>query len=400
MNGRTADLLVLGGGPAGATLAALAASAGARVVLVERDRFPRDKVCGEFLAPEGVAVVERLGLLPALTPGTPRMDTCLLSDRRGRSIQTPLPDLPAVGREALGLSRARLDHALLQHAARCGVEVRERCEASAPLIEDGRMTGAAVRAVGSGATARPLRATIVAAADGRRSILRSLLPRSAGDPTRTSPRSRFGLKVHLRGDAALLDRRVELHLFDGGYVGLAPVDGDRINVCLVTTVRALHACGGSPDRLLRERVASNPLVAARLAGSEPCGPWHAVGPLRFGPRAAVVAGGIAVGDAAGTIDPFSGEGMSNALLGAELAAPWALRAIERGAVAPEIARGWTRDWARSFGSVTRGVRRLGGLFEHAWLGGPALSVLRAVGRSGLLAALVEKTRTGAVIRPV
>ena len=79
------ELLVTGGGPAGAAIAALAAARGVRTLLIEKDRFPRDKVCGEFLSAEGCAVLARLGLLPALTAaGAMPMDACLLADAKGR----------------------------------------------------------------------------------------------------------------------------------------------------------------------------------------------------------------------------------------------------------------------------------------------------------------------------
>ena len=85
------DVLVIGGGPAGATISALAAKQGARSMLVEKERFPRDKVCGEFLSAEGCAVVSRLGLMPDLIArGAVPIDGCLLADGNGRSVESPL----------------------------------------------------------------------------------------------------------------------------------------------------------------------------------------------------------------------------------------------------------------------------------------------------------------------
>jgi len=137
------DLLVVGGGPAASALAATAAARGARVVLLDRERFPRDKVCAEFLSAEGCAVLARLGLLDRLrAAGAVPMRACLLADARGRAVTSHLPDLPGAGREALGISRNVINETLLRHAASPGVDVREGEAATAPIDEDGRVRGA------------------------------------------------------------------------------------------------------------------------------------------------------------------------------------------------------------------------------------------------------------------
>lgn len=375
MSGRP-DVLVLGGGPAGAATAALCASAGARTLLLERERFPRDKVCGEFLSPEGVGALRRLGILAALCGGRPpAMDEAILSDRDGRRSSSPLPEIPGAGRAGLGLSRSRMDAAILEEAARRGVEVRERCEAVEPILDRGRVSGARLR------SGESLLAGVVVAADGRRSIVQRALAPGAGDPRRTTPRSWYGFKAHFsRGRAA--SAAIELHLFDGGYAGIGAVEDDRDNLCFLATVGTLRACAGSPERILVERILRNPAARARLSGSRRCSPWKSVGPLRFGARRPVLSGAFLVGDAAGTIDPFTGEGMSHALTGAEALVPFLLRGD---------AEGWEREWRRRFGAPTRRNRAIGLLFERPRLGGAAL---RAIGSGALLRRLVAASRTG------
>src|SRR6185503_20043509 len=111
----------------------------------------------------------------------------------------------------------------------------------------------------------------------------------AGDPRRTTRDSWVGLKVHLRGGTAPRGR-VDLHLFDGGYAGIAPVEGDRMILCLLVRVKALRACGGSPERVLRERIVANPAARRALEGAEIAGAWKSVGPLRFGVRRRMIGG--------------------------------------------------------------------------------------------------------------
>ena len=388
------DLLVIGGGPAGCCIATLAARQGAKVTLLERSVFPRDKVCGEFVSAEGVEILRRLGVLGELeAAGAIWIDACRVTDPRGRALDAALPELKGAGRRALGVSRSLLDDTLLRLAASSGVRIRGRCEAVNPLLEDGRVSGLHVRSVGGATAVETLRATLVVAADGRRSVLaRRLHPRS-GDLRRSGPRSWFGLKVHLSTPPERLEGRVELHLFDGGYAGLSAVEGRRINLCLMTTVRALRACGGRPELLVAQRLLNNPAAREAIGSGEPCGRWKSVGPLRWGVRRASSSGALFVGDAAGTLDPFCGEGISNALRGAELAFPFAMQAMARGGLSRELARGYRWRWSRALGPVTRRVRLLGSLLERPSLATPVLGLLRGAAH-GWTPRLVAATRTG------
>jgi flavin-dependent dehydrogenase len=388
------DLLVLGGGPAGASLALLARRAGLNVTLLERAAFPRDKVCGEFVSAEGCAVLGRLGVLePLLADGATWMTACRISDRRGRTLDIPLPHSAPHG-AALGVTRKRMDATILNAARDAGVRVFERWEALAPVTADdssGTVVGMTAREVGSDSV-REFRAPIVAGAGGRRSVLSRLYHPALGDPTTSGPDAWFGLKVHLAGDARLPDR-VELHVFDGGYVGLGRVEDGRINLCLMITVGALRDCGGSPDVVLNRRVLANPAVAEAIGTSRACTPWKSVGPLRFGPRRATAAGAVLVGDAAGTIDPFCGEGMSHALMASELALPYVLQAAARGGLDTTLATAYQRDWDHAFVPVTRRVRRLGRVLESPAIATAALGLLRGPARP-LAPRLMAATRTG------
>ena len=388
-----AELVVIGGGPAGATLAALAAGAGVRTVLVERARFPRDKVCGEFLSAEGCRVLERLGLEPALRrAGALPIEACRLSAAEGPVLELPLPDLGSNGRQALGLSRARLDALLLSAAAARGVELLQPCEVVRPILARGCVAGVVAREVG-GTREFALEAVLVAGADGRRSVLgRHLHPRRS-DPRRSTEHSRFGFKRHFERSSEPPSSRLELYLFDGGYAGLGPIEDGRQNLGFIATVGALRAAGGSLDRLLDERLrGGNPHLARTLGEARPAGDWQSVGPLRFGPRRATDSGALFVGDAAGTVDPLCGEGLSNALCGAELALPFLLQAVERGRLTDDLARGYTARWRRAFWAVTWRVRALGFVFERPRLARLVLRGLAGPGRP-VVPRLVAATRT-------
>ncbi|HEX4824952.1 MAG TPA: FAD-dependent monooxygenase [Candidatus Polarisedimenticolaceae bacterium] len=376
-----ADVLVVGGGPAGSTLAALAAAKGARVIVLERERFPRDKVCGEFLSAEGCTVLDRLGVLPTIEKaGAAAMSACLLADAAGRSASSPLPQ------SGIGITRAVMDELLLRTAAARGAAVHEETAVTAPIVDGGRVSGVTTKR-------GRYRAPIVVAADGRRSVLQRALHPRHGDPLKTTSRSWFGFQAHFPDATSGLGGRIELFVFEGGYAGLGPVEGGRLNLALIATVRALHRSGGKPDRLLRERMMTNPLLAERLRGLSPISGWKTVGPLRFGTRRAASSGALFVGDAAGTVDPFSGEGMSHALLGAEMALPFVLDAAARGGLNDVAARGWERVWHRAFAPATRRTRLIGRLFQHALPASLAMSFLSTALGARALPRLVAASRT-------
>jgi flavin-dependent dehydrogenase len=388
------DLLVAGGGPAGATLATLAAEAGARVVVVEKHSFPRDKLCGEFVSVEGRGVLERLGVMDdLLQAGATVMDSIRLTSLRGREVRAPLPWVRGAGRSAVGISRRVLDAVLLERAGRAGAEIRERVEAISPILENDRVAGLRLRAAGGSGGSDALLASVTVAADGRRSALARALHPALCDPTRSNARSWFGLEAHFEAGPQPLGKRIELHLFEGGYAGLGSVERNRVNLCLMVTVGALRACGGSPERVLRDRVLRNPALAAILGDAPRVTDWKSIGPLRFGVRRPTSAGALFVGDAAGTIDPYSGEGIAHALRGAEIAPRFALRGAAEGGVSGRLAAEYRDVWLRAFAPATRRVRRIGWLLESWWIGEITGGVLAALG-GRLLPSLVAATRTG------
>lgn len=391
-----AELVVIGGGPAGAAMASLAAKRGVKTLLIEKARFPRDKVCGEFLSAEGCAVLTRLGVYRSLIEkGAMPMDACLLADPKGRSVTALLPDLPGAGRAALGISRAVLDEVLLNHAASCGVMVRDLTGAIRPVLEDGRVTGVVTRKANRDGGDETVRAALVIAADGRRSMLQRAFHPRLGDPLTTSSRSWFGFKAHFPDRTRGLGKRVELFVFEGGYAGLGPVEGDRLDLALIARVDALNDCGNSPQRLFEERILRNPLLRERLGNDPPCSAWKTIGPLRFNVRKAASHGAMFLGDAAGTIDPFSGEGMSNALHGAELALPFVLEALGAGGLTESAAHAWTSRWCGAFVPVSRRARLIGRLFQHPRPASLAMGLLRLPQGARWLPSLVAATRTGA-----
>jgi geranylgeranyl reductase family protein len=307
-----ADVVVVGGGPAGAAVAALLAAGGMAVTLLEKARFPREKACAEYLSPGVVDVLERLGAraaLEALELGRPRgME---LISRSGRFLLT-YPD-GAAERRPLCVARPRFDQALLDHARTRGVRVVEGGRALGALTAGGRVVG--VR-TGRG----ELTAGFVVGADG----LHSAVAGSLGLESRPGWPSRLGLVARYRDVA--LNGAAEMHVGRGLYCGLAPLGDGTTNVGLVVPL-ASGPRGEPKERYFERRLAELPGVGAALRRAHRVTPVRGVGPLRRRVRRVDGPGFLLVGDAAGFLDPFTGEGIFRALRGAELAAPAVGRAL-------------------------------------------------------------------------
>ena len=291
------DLAVIGGGPAGASAAITAARAGARVLLLERGRLPRQRVCGEFVSAESLILLADLlqTSAPALLRDALRIPhTRLFFD--GHSVPAPI-DPPAAS-----IARFDLDYALWQAAELAGVSARmdttiENVEGHGPFM---------LRTL-----AEEFHAQAVINASGRWS---NLTPASS-DPASDRNGKWLGLKAHFYEPSP--HQSVDLYFFEGGYCGVQPVElagtrEDRINACAM--VRSDVA------RSLPEVFAKNAELSARAAHWIPLMEAVTTSPLIFREPEPVENGILMIGDAAAFVDPFIGDGISLALRSGALAA--------------------------------------------------------------------------------
>ena len=281
------DLAIIGGGPAGTAAAITAARFGSRVLLMERGRFPRHKVCGEFISPEGVALLAGLGLgdLIARAPRVGRTRIFAPSSTAEAELSPP----------AAAISRYELDEALWQRAVAAGADCREQVEAR--VIK------------GSGpfeieTSAGDFTARAVLNASGRWSNLRR------SGLAQQQQEKWVGWKAHFR--EADPPASVDLYFFSGGYCGVQPLAGGHVNACAM--VRAIGA--NSMDQVLR----LHPRLSERSLGWQQVSEAVATSPLIFAAPQAEENGVLFAGDAAGFIDPFVGDGISLALRSGMMAA--------------------------------------------------------------------------------
>jgi flavin-dependent dehydrogenase len=353
----TPDVLIAGAGVAGSSLAILLGRAGLRVELFERGAFPREKPCGEGLMPAGVAALDRLGLAHPVGGAS----FCGIRYHFGGEVVSgrfPLAGgRPAGGR---GVRRRVLDRELFGTAAATGgVTARTHARVDAPLVEKGRVVGLVVGE-------REVRAPLVVAADGVHSPLRRALGLD-----RPARRRRVGLCAHFRL-AAGHDPPPWVEVFLGAehelYVTPLP-EGE----LLVAALADARVVGPDAERRFEEWWRAQPELAETLTGAVPLTALRGVTSLGSGARRGFGLGIVLLGDAAGSADPITGGGMSQALLCAELLAGFAARGVDRADL-------WLPDFERErlalLVDYIRLTRAMLWLAEHRGLAAP---VLRALG---------------------
>ncbi len=318
------DVLVIGAGPAGAVAATVLARAGVRVCLVDRARFPRPKLCGDTLNPGALAVLRRLGMAAVIDEAALPLEGMRVTGD-GVTVEARYPD----GLRGASLPRAQMDHALVQAAVAAGVEFREGVTARGPVLRDshnGRIVAGVSCSGDAGANSEWL-APVTIAADGRRSALAFALGLARHPRT---PR-RWAIGTCASGVDGLAPFG-EMHIRAGHYIGIAPLPGGLANVCIVRPAAGGDGALQHPQQVLADALASEPMLHERVARAEFLAPPMVLGPLAVDrvDEATVPDGLLLAGDAAGFIDPMTGDGLRFAVRGGELAALSALRALEHG----------------------------------------------------------------------
>lgn len=302
------DVCIIGAGPAGAASATLLARQGRRVALFDRARFPRDKVCGDGITPRGVRALMRLGAYPAVRALARAHSGVTIRGSHAHTFTIAFGADPPYPSDLLVVPRHTLDHVLLQHALAAGphffegtkvVDVRESPEQGCEIVtQDGSTVTANIVIVATGAQTQLLRGT-------------GLLPEK--------PAVEHAARVYFEGVKGL-DQNVTL-FFDGvdmpGYGWIFPVSDTAANIgCGVFDQRRAKQASR-----LRQLIATHPLLQEMLEGATQIGPIQAY-PLRtdFAPIRAGSSRKLCVGEAAGLVNPITGEGIDYALESAEFVA--------------------------------------------------------------------------------
>ena len=319
------DVIVVGAGPAGAATAIFLAEHGLAVRLLDRARFPRPKICGEYLSPEAPRLLDRLGALKAVD--------AVASPLRGMRITAP-DGRKLVGRyhaigswrpyreHAMALSREVLDSILVDRVRALPVELSEGVRVTDVVVSGDRVGG--VEAVEADGRRLTLLAPLTVAADGRASVVAQRLG------LRRPHRLRRMALVTYVEDVPDLGHFGEIFVDPPDYAILNPITPGRANLSIVVPLAHAAPWSGRLDSFFDARAKHLPHLARRIAGGRRVAPVRAMGPLAYRVDPPRTGGVLMVGDATGFYDPFSGEGIFNGLRSAELAAETAVRALRRG----------------------------------------------------------------------
>lgn len=370
---RVVDVAIVGGGPAGSTLASLLSLRGSSVALIERDSFPRDKLCGEFLSYDALPIADALEITPALDrAGAPFIRHCRMVGRH----RTFGFELPCAAR---GVSRLLLDELLHRGAI----------ERGATAV---RATATAVSADRVETTEGMIEARAVVGAWGRWGRFDALLGRGF---VRDQRHRNFGFKRHYRTVASSNGSpadTIDLHSFRGGYLGVNAVEGGLVNICGLVTAQRLTGLRGKwgafVDTLRTEEPALDRLYASHEPAQEG---FLSSEPVIFRARSACEMGIFMVGDASGVIDPLTGNGMAMAMQSALLAAG-ALRRLLDGTGRNTVEQQYRAAHRAMFARRIAWSRPVGFLLSHPSLLSAALACVRSPSAGRLLASRTRADR--------
>ena len=356
------DVVVIGAGPGGSLTAREAARQGLKTLLIEARAFPRPKVCGGCLNPRALRVLSAVGLQGLVDElhGEPIRGMTLQSG--GRSAVVALPT-------GLSVTRHRLDMGLLQAASAAGVTVATETLATVePDIHAGRRS---LQLHSQGKT-RAVRARVVVCADGLlRTSLRSLL----GMEPLPAPGARMGVGIVLSRDrlpSPVADQfpreRITMIVGQGGYVGIAWAEDQQLSVAAAVDPRVVKATG-SPSKAVHEILSANGIVFPVIDHG-----WSGTPPLTTAPRRNAAERLFVIGDAAGYVEPFTGEGMAAALEQSLAVLPLVGQAVQEWR--PELADAWQNHHRTHFQRRQRVCRMASAILRRPWLSATALQLIR------------------------
>jgi flavin-dependent dehydrogenase len=321
-----AEVIVVGGGPAGASTAHALAKEGVDVLVVDRAKFPRDKICAEYLSPQASRILSDMNVLDEIERSHPAH----LAGMRIRAPDGHYADGEFASTHGfhpfreygLAIRRTILDEIVLRGARTAGARVEELVRITdVNKDQSGRVSG--VNVIGPDGAARTLTSRYVIGADGLRSIVGKRL--GLTHTSRFFPK-RLALVAHYRKvrDVGALG---EMHVDHDGYFGIVDVGLGLMNVAVVVPISRAQEIGEGRAEFLEQWIAARPHLAERFVGAERVTDVRATGPFATTSRPAWAPGAALVGDAAEFFDPFTGEGMYSALRGGELLAPFVAEAL-------------------------------------------------------------------------
>ena len=327
------DAVVIGAGPAGSAAAGRLAFGGRRVLVLEKERFPRRKVCGDYLSPAAVRELADMGVLEDIAGRAEHIAGGTVCAPQGADVAFRLAS------PGLGLSRAVLDERLARWARNRGAEMRfgARVREVAPVG-----TGFRVR-LSEGERDSEIEARAVIGAWGRWDALDG---KRVGDERHR----RFLAWSREYEASADLAGQVRLYLFRGGYCGLSRIEGGRVHLAGLVDASLREKLGPGWDGVVAHARAENPMLDRALDRLTAAADYRGAGPVYLAAKPPVREGMLMIGDAAGVLDPFSGQGVACALASGLLAARVLEKRFRHSLASSRVPRFYAEVWRRRFGA--------------------------------------------------
>ncbi|MFA4983050.1 MAG: geranylgeranyl reductase family protein [Candidatus Micrarchaeia archaeon] len=359
------DCIVVGGGPGGSTAAAFLAKKGKKVLILEKERWPRDKTCGDGISGKSIAILRELGLLETLDRADHGSTTGLtFSSPNGKALAIKFGGGENAIKKGYVCRRFVYDRLLWQNAQKCGADAIEGAAVGGVVREGGKICGVSAR-MADGSEAE-YRGKMVIGADGVASAIAREVRGAEVDPQHTC----LACRAYYSGVRGM-DGTIEIHFVKSimpGYFWIFPLENGLANVGVGMMMSDVKAHGISLQHEMEEIIGKHPFFAERFAGAKALSPVKAWS-LPFGSKKRKVHTDnvLLVGDAAGLVDPFSGEGIGNAMLSGKLAAEAACEALDandtgEGFLSRYPERLWAAIWNELTTSYT--MQKLG---RREWL---------------------------------
>jgi 2-polyprenyl-6-methoxyphenol hydroxylase-like FAD-dependent oxidoreductase len=368
------DVIVAGAGVAGTSSAILLGQEGYRVLLLDRATFPRHKTCGEGIMPEGVSILESLGLLPAiLEQGAGHARGVRFRSRSGVWAQADFPAPPGSPAVSLVIRRYELDHLLLERARQTPtVTVREGFVVTGAIYGADTVVGVTGYAAGKSDQFEKYRAPLTVGADGMHSCFHGRY----GIERHLRARQRWGVAGHLSG-VEDLDPYIEVLFQDQSEIYMAPLTDGLALVAILAEKPVMRIFRGNLAHGYHDFLKAAPGLGPRIRKSKLVPPVGALGPLGFSVRPVYTSGLLLVGDSAGFLDPITGEGMTLALKCALAIVPIVRQAFARRDWGRDVLAPYAAARARAVDDVARLTRLMLDVTRFPWLADRAIRRLSA-----------------------
>lgn len=352
------ECAIIGGGLAGLCLAIQLADRGVSVVVFEKGKYPFHKVCGEYISMESWPFLENLGL-PLAELSLPKIDRLGISSDRGFILNHSL------GMGGFGISRYSLDNYLFKIALCRGVRVIQECRVTD--VQGSPADGFQIRTSTGDFTSK-----VVCGSYGK--YTPQFVHLQESNTSHVNNQNYIGVKYHIQTDFPV--NRIELHNFSDGYCGVSKVDGDRHCLCYLTTARNLTENGKDVKQMEEAVLFQNPFLKSYFQNSNFINPQPLIiSNVQFNKKQTDSNGIFLLGDAAGSITPLCGNGMSMGMRASKLLAEQLRLLFSGKQTYGQASQNYRREWNAAFATRIRAGYHLQKLFGKSRMTDFALRAL-------------------------